>query len=153
MKQENKIGVIFSILILILTGYYIFNYQKNQSLSKKIIQTPNTISQNNIDVILNKTEVSRHSTPTDCWFIVSNKVYVVSSYISQHPGGAKNITDYCGQDATVVYSNKGGKGSHSSRADQELASLFIGNINEKIQNAPNKITLPVSKRKEEDDDD
>ncbi|GAB2265609.1 Cytochrome B5-like protein [Dionaea muscipula] len=34
-----------------------------------------------------KTEVSLHNKRTDCWIIIKDKVYDVTSYVEEHPGG------------------------------------------------------------------
>ncbi|KAG9130114.1 hypothetical protein Leryth_012858 [Lithospermum erythrorhizon] len=37
--------------------------------------------------IYSKEEVSLHNTRTDCWLIIKDKVYDVTSYVEEHPGG------------------------------------------------------------------
>jgi len=71
-------------------------------------------------------QVARHSSASDCWLVVSGKVYDVTTFISQHPGGEQAITRECGKDATNVFDNVDAHGRLS--ATQELASLFIGNV-------------------------
>ena len=51
--------------------------------------------------------VAGHSTPDNCWIIVSNKVYSVGAYLSQPPGGKSTITKTCGQDATATFTDRG----------------------------------------------
>ena len=34
-----------------------------------------------------KAEVSKHSKSTDCWMIIEDKVYDVTKFIDEHPGG------------------------------------------------------------------
>jgi L-lactate dehydrogenase (cytochrome) len=48
-------------------------------------------------------EVRRHATDQDCWIIVHSKVYDVSNFHSEHPGGAAIILKYAGADATAAY--------------------------------------------------
>jgi cytochrome b involved in lipid metabolism len=72
-------------------------------------------------------QVATHASASDCWIIVSGKVYSVSSYIPMHPGGQMAITGLCGQDATTGFNTRGGTGSHSSSAKTTLNGLFIGN--------------------------
>lgn len=48
-------------------------------------------------------EVAQHSTASDCWMILDNGVYDVTSFIPRHPGGDK-ILRGCGRDATQMFS-------------------------------------------------
>ncbi|KAI0757140.1 FMN-dependent dehydrogenase-domain-containing protein [Daedaleopsis nitida] len=48
-------------------------------------------------------EVSKHSSPSSCWVIINNKVYDVTEFLPDHPGGAKIILKYGGKDATAAY--------------------------------------------------
>lgn len=79
-------------------------------------------------VALDLASVEKHNTPGDCWIIVNNEVYAVSTYLSRHPGGAGIIIPYCGRDATQVYITRAGTGGHSSRANSELATLRLGTL-------------------------
>lgn len=73
-------------------------------------------------------DVSKRDATSDCWIIINNKVYETTSYIEQHPGGAREITRYCGKDATAGFESKGGRGNHSSDAQAKLADFQIGTI-------------------------
>lgn len=66
--------------------------------------------------------VALHNTQSDCWIVISGKVYSVSSYIPMHPGGAKKIVRYCGNNATSPYNGEG----HSSYADSLLGQYLVG---------------------------
>ena len=46
--------------------------------------------------------VASHSTPTDCWVVVRNKVYDVTAWVPQHPGGAL-IYINAGNDCTQLF--------------------------------------------------
>ncbi|KAH8100612.1 FMN-dependent dehydrogenase-domain-containing protein [Cristinia sonorae] len=48
-------------------------------------------------------QVSEHSNDKSCWVIIKNKVYDVTEFLSEHPGGAKIILKYAGRDATSAY--------------------------------------------------
>jgi len=41
--------------------------------------------------MLSYTDVQQHNTPEDCWIIVHQKVYDVSAFLADHPGGSKSI--------------------------------------------------------------
>ena len=74
-------------------------------------------------------EVSKHSTPRDCWLAIEGNVYDVTKYLDMHPGGADLILIFCGQDATTAYNTKGGRRSgHSAGANRILAGYEIGTL-------------------------
>ncbi|KAF8845526.1 hypothetical protein BDN67DRAFT_961886 [Paxillus ammoniavirescens] len=48
-------------------------------------------------------QVAEHKTPASCWVIISNRVYDVTDFYFDHPGGPQVILDLAGQDATAAY--------------------------------------------------
>ncbi|CDO72371.1 hypothetical protein BN946_scf184977.g70 [Trametes cinnabarina] len=48
-------------------------------------------------------EVSKHNSQSSCWVIIKDKVYDVTEFLPDHPGGAKIILKYAGKDATSAY--------------------------------------------------
>ncbi|KIM48073.1 hypothetical protein M413DRAFT_439780 [Hebeloma cylindrosporum] len=48
-------------------------------------------------------QVAQHKSPESCWIIIRNKVYDVTEFLQEHPGGAEVILKYAGRDATWVY--------------------------------------------------
>jgi len=48
-------------------------------------------------------EISKHNTDKDCWVIIRDKVYDVSEFLADHPGGADSIMVYAGGDATEQF--------------------------------------------------
>jgi L-lactate dehydrogenase (cytochrome) len=48
-------------------------------------------------------QVAQHTTTSSCWVIVQNKVYDVTDFLFDHPGGANVILRYGGKDATAAY--------------------------------------------------
>ena len=48
-------------------------------------------------------EVAQHKESTDCWVILHGQVYDVTKWLGKHPGGARLIMHYAGQDATVSF--------------------------------------------------
>lgn len=112
-------------------------------------------------IVFNSQEISKHNTLKDCWLIINNKVYNVTSYIPSHPGGASAIISYCGKEATAAFDTKGGTGnSHSSNAVSLLVNYYIGDFNQTInrqtvqQNVQqtNSVPPPPGRGGEEDDD-
>ncbi|KAL1952095.1 hypothetical protein VTO73DRAFT_1244 [Trametes versicolor] len=48
-------------------------------------------------------EVAKHNSRSSCWVIIKDKVYDVTEFLPDHPGGAKIILKYAGKDATSAY--------------------------------------------------
>ena len=96
------------------------------SLVKPIVSVPAG------ELTLNLAEIAKHNSASDCWLLISNKVYNVTSFISSHPGGAGPILTYCGQEATQAYNTKDIGRPHSSSATAMLASYYIGDFNQTI---------------------
>ena len=51
-------------------------------------------------------EVERHNTPDDCWVVINGKVYDLSVFQKEHPGGSPIITDNAGKDVSNPVSYK-----------------------------------------------
>lgn len=48
-------------------------------------------------------DVSKHSTPEDCWLVVDNTVWDLTKFLNVHPGGRGILLPYAGKDATEVF--------------------------------------------------
>ncbi|GJE85999.1 FMN-dependent alpha-hydroxy acid dehydrogenase family protein [Phanerochaete sordida] len=48
-------------------------------------------------------QVEEHNSRQSCWVIIRNKVYDVTEFLPEHPGGAKIILKYAGKDATDAF--------------------------------------------------
>lgn len=70
-------------------------------------------------------EVYKHNRPSDAWLVINGKVYDVTSWIPQHPGG-KVILKGIGKDATTLFNRIG----HSQHAHQILNKYYIGNLDQ-----------------------
>ncbi|AQK52190.1 hypothetical protein ZEAMMB73_Zm00001d050248 [Zea mays] len=46
-----------------------------------------------------KEEISKHNTRKDCWIVIKDKVYDVTPYVEEHPGGDA-ILNNAGGDST-----------------------------------------------------
>lgn len=78
---------------------------------------------------------AHHSTQTSCWIVIQNKVYDVTLYQTDHPGGGHLISDhYAGRDATLAfYGHESGMANgefhaHTNRARKKLESLYVGDV-------------------------
>jgi len=92
-------------------------------------------------------DVAKRNTPAECWAVVSNTVYNLTPYINSHPGGAKNITNLCGSDATSAFSNQHGG---QSKPNNTLAGFEIGTIS--ATSSGSALPIAVNKGGEGDDD-
>ncbi|KAI1371290.1 hypothetical protein F4677DRAFT_436032 [Hypoxylon crocopeplum] len=54
-------------------------------------------------MLLNAAEVAKHNTTSSCWIVVHGKVYDVTPYLDQHPGGAAILVKQGGRDATPEF--------------------------------------------------
>lgn len=75
-------------------------------------------------------EVIKHNNSSNCWLIIGGKVYDVTNFLSQHPGGAGTILSYCGKEATRAFDTKDQSfgGGHSSGANTLLQDYLIGTL-------------------------
>ncbi|OBU00982.1 hypothetical protein VE01_00631 [Pseudogymnoascus verrucosus] len=76
-------------------------------------------------------EVGKHVTDKDCWIVIHNKVYDVTSYFELHPGGAEVLQEYGGLDATEPFEDA----SHSDSAWETMNSLIVGELAEEYRQA------------------
>lgn len=72
-------------------------------------------------------EINKHNTRDDMWVIVRGKVYDVSKFIDEHPGGEEVLLDVAGKDATTEFIDVG----HSEEAEEILGKLLIGQTDPK----------------------
>ncbi len=72
-------------------------------------------------------EVATHDNPDDCWLAIDDKVYDVTGYDAQHPGGNAVYEGY-GTDATELFETRpmGSGTPHSERARSFLPNFEIG---------------------------
>jgi len=68
-------------------------------------------------------EVRLHNTHKDCWTVVGDSVYDVTSFVGRHPAGSPAIKEMCGKNASEDY-----LGEHSGQKEPEmwLEKLRIG---------------------------
>lgn len=67
-------------------------------------------------------DVATHNTSTDCWVVVNNNVYNLTSFITSHSGGASVITASCGKNGTASFTS----GPHSASTLSAISSSLLG---------------------------
>lgn len=70
-------------------------------------------------------EVAAANGPQKCWVVISGKVYDITKWYKQHPGGPDKILSICGKDGTSAYQGKHGG---EKRPASVLESFYIGNL-------------------------
>ncbi|KAF2199695.1 mitochondrial cytochrome b2-like protein [Delitschia confertaspora ATCC 74209] len=55
--------------------------------------------------LVSASTVRQHCTAEDCWVVVDGKVWDISSFLPEHPGGAEVILTHAGCDATSTYNS------------------------------------------------
>lgn len=70
-------------------------------------------------------EVQQHASASSCWTAIDGKVYDVTNWINQHPGGPQRIISLCGTDGTAAF-----HGQHGSQTqpNKKLAGFEIGTL-------------------------
>ena len=67
-------------------------------------------------------EIRKHNKADDCWLVVDERVYDVTSFLAHHPAGSEAILRHAGQDSTVDF-------NFHSRSAQKLWKQFeIGKV-------------------------
>ncbi|KXJ12793.1 cytochrome b5 [Exaiptasia diaphana] len=79
-------------------------------------------------------EVSDHCHPDSCWIVYVDKVYDITKFIDEHPGGFEILLEHAGTDATSVFKGTG----HTKEARDMLSLYFIGNLVEEERIYKNK---------------
>ncbi|GMN50326.1 hypothetical protein TIFTF001_019474 [Ficus carica] len=84
-------------------------------------------------------EVSHHNTREKCWLVIDGKVYDVTKFLDDHPGGDDVLLSSTGKDATNDFEDVG----HSTSAKAMMDEFYVGDIDtatipSKVQYTPPK---------------
>ncbi|XP_050364545.1 cytochrome b5-like [Argentina anserina] len=69
-------------------------------------------------------EVSQHSDRKDCWLVIDGKVYDVTKFLEDHPGGDEVLLSSTGKDATGDFDDVG----HSTSARAMMDEYYVGDF-------------------------
>ncbi|KAG0211560.1 fatty acid alpha-hydroxylase [Mortierella sp. GBA43] len=72
-------------------------------------------------------EVQKHNNDKACWVIHDGKVYDVTSFVMDHPGGEEYILDHAGQDITIIMKDELSH-FHSEGAYEMLEEFLVGTL-------------------------
>eukprot|EP00126_Sphaerothecum_destruens_P011567 Sdes_comp20934_c0_seq4m18378 len=69
-------------------------------------------------------QVAEHSSHDDIWLTIHDKVYNVTKFLDEHPGGEEVIMEVAGRDATEAFEDVG----HSTDARSMLKDFLVGSL-------------------------
>ncbi|TMW51249.1 hypothetical protein DOY81_003680 [Sarcophaga bullata] len=68
--------------------------------------------------------VKHHNKPTDLWIVIEDKVYDLTKFRSEHPGGEETLDEVAGRDGTKDFIEVG----HSQEAREIMKKYYIGDL-------------------------
>ncbi|NWJ09309.1 CYB5B protein, partial [Crypturellus undulatus] len=69
-------------------------------------------------------EVARRNSSREAWLVIHGRVYDVTRFLAEHPGGEEVLLEQAGRDATESFEDVG----HSLDAREMLKEYYIGEI-------------------------
>ncbi|KAG5723561.1 Ceramide very long chain fatty acid hydroxylase SCS7 [Termitomyces sp. T112] len=78
-------------------------------------------------IIYTAEDLAAHKTASSCWVSRQGKVYDVTSFLHDHPGGDDYILKYAGEDINIVMKDKD-EHDHSDSAYEMLEEYVIGRL-------------------------
>lgn len=75
--------------------------------------------------VFSMAQVSAHDSAADCWAAVDGRVYDLTGWASEHPGGSEEILELCGTDATKDF---GAQHAGQSEPEATLAGFLVGAV-------------------------
>ncbi|TPX72879.1 hypothetical protein SpCBS45565_g00210 [Spizellomyces sp. 'palustris'] len=69
-------------------------------------------------------DISSHNTRDNLWMVIEGKVYDVTKFLDEHPGGEEVMVEQGGQDATEAFEEIG----HSDDARDLLKTMYLGDL-------------------------
>lgn len=71
-----------------------------------------------------RSEVAEHNSNGSCWVIIGNRVYDVTKFLDEHPGGCEVLLEKAGEDRTEAFEDIG----HSTDARAMKEDFCIGEV-------------------------
>ena len=69
-------------------------------------------------------QVATHDSEDDLWVVIDGKVYDLTEYVHEHPGGSEAIAKNAGKDATVGFNGP----QHPSRVFDIVEDYRVGTL-------------------------
>jgi len=77
---------------------------------------------------INSADVAKHNTKNDCWVIINGRVYDVTAFLPDHPGGDV-LLEGAGRDATQLFEDN----LHSEEARKILQRYIVGELMDEVK--------------------
>jgi cytochrome b involved in lipid metabolism len=119
MRSKHLLSVTLAVFVVVF-AYADYTLNANQTAVTPPTQTPPPTSSS-----YTLANVAQHNSATSCWSAISGKVYDLTGWINQHPGGPGHILALCGSDGSAAFNAQHGG---QSRPAQELARFYIGDL-------------------------
>ncbi|XP_010523828.1 PREDICTED: cytochrome B5-like [Tarenaya hassleriana] len=88
-------------------------------------------------------ELAKHKCRNNCWILIHGKVYDVSSFMDEHPGGDNLLLSVTGKDASDDFDDV----SHSEEAKGMMKRFYIGDVDRQTVPATKKYVPPWKESK------
>ncbi|NWI59508.1 CYB5B protein, partial [Calyptomena viridis] len=69
-------------------------------------------------------EVERRNSNREAWLVIHGRVYDITRFLEEHPGGEEVLLEQAGRDATESFEDVG----HSTDAREMLKEYYIGDV-------------------------
>uniref|UniRef100_A0A8C8Y7W4 Cytochrome b5 n=1 Tax=Panthera leo TaxID=9689 RepID=A0A8C8Y7W4_PANLE len=69
-------------------------------------------------------EVAKHNSMKEIWLVIHGRVYDITRFLNEHPGGEEVLMEQAGADASESFEDVG----HSSDAREMLKQYYIGDV-------------------------
>ncbi|KAK0672977.1 cytochrome b5-like heme/steroid binding domain-containing protein [Cercophora samala] len=83
-------------------------------------------------------DVAEHNTKKDLYVVIHDKIYDITKFVDEHPGGEEVLLDVAGQDSTEAFEDVG----HSDEAREALEPLLVGTLKRNPGDPKPKTPLP-----------
>ena len=77
-------------------------------------------------------EIQDHSTRSSLWIVFEHKVYDVTPFLTDHPGGEEVLLEQAAKDGTIAFNDVG----HSEDALERRRSYLVGEVVESERREP-----------------
>lgn len=81
MKKSIIITTLIVLILIAAGSYFAFGNSTSPSISANVISTDS---------------LAKHNSASDCWVAFQGKVYDITAFLPNHPGGAGAIIPTCG---------------------------------------------------------